>query len=246
MMEHTVVLRRLLWVMWSMASLTGCAERVAGIQVALWASIDPAMVDAEGVLRLKDGAGHVIRLERAAWVVRALELVRCREDAGASAVLGRWLLPVARAHGQSSPTRMAVPHVVSATSRTAVALGGIEPAVGSYCEVRVTLGPADADAVGLEGNEPMVGRSLWLRGLWSDEAGGVHPFEVTGGAERLIALPVGVEPLRLDASHRRAAIWLQADPGAWFGAVDLSNASRADRSRAIFAALGSSLSLQVR
>jgi hypothetical protein len=101
---------------------------------------------ADGALVSEDGA--TLRLGTARLTVLAATLESC--PASPTAALRALLRPaVARAHSEGSPTRLGEPHVVDLRNDAGTVLGELEPPAGRYCSVRLTLGPADADAVGL-------------------------------------------------------------------------------------------------
>jgi hypothetical protein len=101
---------------------------------------------ADGALISDDGA--TLRLDTARLTVLAAALESC--PATPTARLRALLSPVvAHAHSEGSPTRIGEPHVIDLRAANATELGEFEPPAGRYCSVRLTLGPADADAVGL-------------------------------------------------------------------------------------------------
>jgi hypothetical protein len=77
------------------------------------------------------------------------------------------ILPcVGARHGRGTPTRLGVPLVEDLLARApaqAEPLGTLGAPPGRYCSARVTIGPADSDAIGLPGAD-MVGLSALLAG----------------------------------------------------------------------------------
>jgi len=115
---------------------------------------------------LTNAAGYGVVLHEAYVVMSAFELVPCPESRAEAAM--RWLLgaSVAHAHSGGSARVLGVPHVLDlmARDRSLLAQATMEPPPGAYCEVRVEIAPADADAVGLPDDVDMVGTSLHLAG----------------------------------------------------------------------------------
>lgn len=122
--------------------------------------------------------GYGVVLQQAYLVVSRVELLPCDPSAAQRVLgaVGKLLRPVsvARAHGLSSPTVLATPHVVDLMDedRNILSMARMEPPPGQYCGVRLSVEAADADAVGLPAppDDPeaididMIGRSLALAG----------------------------------------------------------------------------------
>ncbi len=241
------------WLLGAMAVAglaAGCAEHVPGVRVDFEAGLEAGNTPVDGPLRLQDGTGRDVRLQRAVVVLERLELVPCdaAADAGSeTAWLSRWLgVPVARAHGTGSPTRLAVPHVVDLAGPGPWPLGRLEPPADRYCALEVTLGPADEDAEGLSDAAAALGRSLWLQGRMLDAAGGEQPFDIVSGRRVSRRLPLPGGGLRLDAERLTARLTLRFAPADWLADVDLADGDPAERSRAVLQAVLASLRLDVR
>jgi hypothetical protein len=168
--------------MWTLLSLTACSEHRDGVGLEVGVMHHPG--DAHAQVHYPAGAergfitdqGYGVVLRQAFLVVGRVELLAC-EPSAAQRVLGglRMLLApvsVARAHGLSSPTVLATPHVVDLMDedRNILSMARMEPPPGEYCGVRLGVEAADTDAVGLPGprDDPraidMVGRSLAAAG----------------------------------------------------------------------------------
>ncbi len=126
-----------------------------------------------------------------AWVVlESVALVRC--DATTRAWLqraGALLVTPAWAHVESAPDRIGETTVVDLLDANALtALGTMRPMPGCYSAVEVMIGPADDDALGLDGT-PMLGRSLCVEGSWVGPEGEAG-FSLASEARRRIVLPL--------------------------------------------------------
>ncbi len=227
----------------------GCAQHVPGVRVDFDAVRRGEAPDG-GLPALRDGAGHRVTLRRAVLVVTSLQLHPCGEaaDAGSEmAWLSQWFgVPVARAHGMGSPTRLAVPHVLDLSGPGPWPLGALEPPTGRYCAVTVTLGPADADAEGLADAAGALGRSLWLEGQWEDGSGNGRDLRTVSGRRLSRRLPLPDGGMLLDGAHRSARIEVRFEPDQWLAGLDLSDADPATASQAVLQAVVASMRLDVR
>jgi hypothetical protein len=132
--------------------LAACASSYdPGIQVEL-------ISKQSGELEQSTALG-VVKIDELSWTSSEIELERCPS---ALARARDWLLPAAHAHGASTPTRLAVPSIVSVHAD--VALGELAPPAGRYCSVRYRVAPADDDAQGLGSAPGMRGASLHSSG----------------------------------------------------------------------------------
>jgi hypothetical protein len=95
-----------------------------------------------------------------AVVVSELEILPCEPELATR--LLQTLFPVAQAHTVDSPTRLGTPMVVNVRAQQSMLAGVLEPPPGQYCELRVFIGPADADATGLDLHPWMLNRSVAL------------------------------------------------------------------------------------
>jgi len=134
------------------------AGSLACVGLTASAACDAGTIPAYVTLALRSGlpadgalvseGGATLRLGTARLTVLAAALESC--PATPTAQLRALLRPsVAHAHSEGSPTRLGEPHVVDLRAATSTELGEFQPPAGRYCGVRLTLGPADADAVGL-------------------------------------------------------------------------------------------------
>jgi hypothetical protein len=150
-----------------------------------------------------------VTLDAAFVTVTGVEIVRCAEDAR------RWKwTSVAYAHTQGTPTRLGVPAVedLLAPAPTSRTLGVLHAPPGRYCSVRITLGPADTDALGLEAAPGMLGKSALLDGSLHSLCDREQTAEVT------LAAPVDVSDDARDAS-----LILRLDAATLFEGVDLGD-----------------------
>jgi hypothetical protein len=155
-----------------------------------------------------------VTLDAAFVTLTGVEIVRCAEDARR----WRWT-SVAYAHSQATPTRLGVPAVedLLAPAPTPRTLGVLHAPPGRYCSVRITLGPADSDALGLDAAPGMLGKSALLGGSLHSVCDREQIVDVT------LAAPVEVSDdardaelvLRLDA----ATLFDGVDPGDEAGAA---------------------------
>lgn len=169
-----------------------------------------------------------VTLDALTMVVDSVELVAC-PDADAAppersyddplGALGALLVPRAHAHGVPGPTRLATPVVFDALSLgdAAAPLGQMTPPPGAYCEVVVGFGPADDDAVGLEGAPGMRDTTLRACGL-SAHDGEAFDWSTSKRAVATVALDA---PLTFGSerdAHAHLAIDLPVD-AALLGAL---------------------------
>ncbi len=173
----------------------------------------------------------VVELERALVSVVALEAIPCDD-----ATTARWgsmsWLSHAQAHGGATPTRMAVPHVIDLlsndTSHWAVALN--HPPPGAYCWVRLTIGPADRDAVGMPDDENLTDTALRLRGRYGREGEPIdQPFTVSSTRVQSIDVRLldshGAEaPLSLSKTRRDVAVDVWFETPRVLDGVDITSA----------------------
>ena len=132
------------------------------------------------------------------------------------------LLPCASArHSPGTPTRLGVPVVEDLRAPpTARTLGTLAAPPGRYCGVRVTVGPADADALGLIDAPDMLGLSLRLDGRIDERE--LHATCASAHTE-----DVAIEPLEVSAELRHARLLLSIDAARILDGVDVSAAPEA-------------------
>jgi len=161
--------------------------------------------------------GFEVRLDSAFWTSSEVELVPCNTALGR---LARSWIRSAHAHGTSTPTLLASPIVESARSTEALALGRLAPPAGRYCSVRYALGPADADARGLDAAAHMAGRSFELRAAFRRPGEPYVDFEVESAA--LLETVSTLGPLDLTRRTSRATLRIDRDPRRWFDGIDFA------------------------
>ena len=146
-----------------------------------------------------------VTLDAAYVTVTGVEIVRCAE-----ATSWHWT-SVAYAHTQGTPTRLGVPAVedLLAPAPTPRTLGVLHAPPGRYCSVRITLGPADADALGLEAAPGMRGKSALLDGSLHSACDREQIVDVTLAA-----------PVEVSEDARDAELLLQLDAATLFDGVD--------------------------
>jgi hypothetical protein len=202
MMKTRVVLASF----WLLAS-TGCgSSSEPGVSV----EVVSRSVGLEPGEPVENELGHSFALESAFVTTVAFEILPCQ-----SALRSLWdaMVPDARAHGVSTPTRLASPTVQDALAGEII-LGKLSPPAGHYCALVIELGPADADSEALDVAPEALGKALVLYGTSSGE-----PFVI----ESTLGLEVRREiDLTLDESHRTATLVIEHAPAQWFDGVDLS------------------------
>jgi hypothetical protein len=184
---------------------------------------------------LENDLGHSFALETALFTNLALEILPCK-----SAFRSLWdaAVPNARAHGVSTPTRLAVPIVEDAFSTEAVELGELSPPAARYCALVLEFGPADSDAEGLDRAPEALGKSLLLRG----SAGADVPFAI----ESSMALESTREiEISLDDSQREITLVVEHDARRWFDGVDLSSHDGAELEQRLLENLERSIAVHV-
>lgn len=190
-------------------------------------------VGEDGARRLRTDRGHEVTLTEARVAVSTVELVTCEadgRDAGAArglagravealAAFGRGLgAGRARAHSPSTSTRLGVPHVVDLARAADVEAGILEPPTVPFCSVRLVLGPADDDAVGLP-DAAFVGSTARV-------AGTVDGAPLRGASDGTVTVwPALAEPLRLDAARREATVRVVLGDGRLLDGLDLRAAT---------------------
>jgi hypothetical protein len=178
--------------------------------------------------------GDTFVLDQALVTTVAVEILPCQ-----SALRSLWdvAVPNARAHGVSSPTRLATPRVEDALANEELELGELTPPAGRYCSLSIELGPADDDAEGLDDAPDALGRSLRLRG---SAAGEPFAVESTLAVESTRSVEV-----TLDESHRDVTLAVEHDIARWFDGVALATPSDADLERRVLENLERSIAVHV-
>ena len=179
-----------------------------------------------GIVTDKD---YGVVLRRALLVVSRVELQPCEEDTARAALRGLrellWPVSVAHAHGENTPTVLAVPNVLDLIDedRNTIALARMEPPPGEYCGVILTADAADDDAVGLPGDGSLDGRTLLAEGVFVAPGEGTEqPFSYSSELEDEVELPfvdTGGEPTRLRLSADAPMAELRLEVG-YYGMLD--------------------------
>ena len=149
-------------------------------------------------------------------VVEEVELVPC--DPTLTARAWRALsLPVAHAHGESSPTQLGVSVAVDLTQATRIEAGLLAPPAGRYCSVRLRAAPSDGDGIGVVSE---MGQSMVVEGTAIDQEHGAMTLEWRSSSvvDRVVDL---VEPLVLDASQKEHSLVVTISPEDWLQPKDL-------------------------
>ncbi|MFN0063688.1 MAG: hypothetical protein ACKVPX_14370 [Myxococcaceae bacterium] len=159
--------------------------------------------------------GDDVTLSRGFVTLSSISLVACPSATGR---FFRSLLPIghAYAHGLAGPpTTYGVPHVLALPTApgTVAALGEFEPPAGEYCEVRVTLAPADSDAEGLPPAPDLVGETLHFDGTFRAVGQSPVDFLVRNSGVREVRRTLS-PPLLLSRNQPRAAITVGLHPEA--------------------------------
>jgi hypothetical protein len=217
---------------WLILAAIACGSAYEpGVQVEL--IVEPSLAaDVSG-----RALGAELQIESLRWTSSEVELQRCFSPL---ASLGDWLIRPAHAHGDSSPTVLAVPTIVSALAAP-TSLGVLVPPAGRYCAVRYRVAPADADAVGLSAAPDMLGRSLLLRTA-AGPLGSAEPRELA--SQNSFELTRSIE-LELSSEHRTASVHLGFDAQRWLEVIDVRSLVDRDTEDAIREAFESSFELWV-
>lgn len=158
-------------------------------------------------------------LDRALVSVVSLEVLPC---VTLSTQLIGWLAPlgIAHAHGGATPTRIAIPHVVDllADAGTNWASAISRPPPGEYCSVRLTIGPADRDAIGQAPAGLLIDRALEIQGTYLRSGSTERvPFSITSTRTESIDISLvgangAASPLVVNAEQRNVAVDVWLDP----------------------------------
>jgi hypothetical protein len=184
---------------------TGDGSEGLRVEVELYAAASPSP-------RWSTPNGATITLDRGWIALSSTEIAPCEGSAAAWGWPSLGVAP-AWAHSPSAPRKLGVPGVLPliAAEETVLALGELRPPPGRYCDVRVELGPADADAEGAPAEVGMVGRTLWLEG--SIDVGDGAPSRFTLESSTVIDARVAC-PFELDQEHTRSRLQLTLDSRA--------------------------------
>jgi hypothetical protein len=221
-------------------ALLGCAcsdYTTPGLEVEV--TVRPA----GEALHLRNDLGYSIELTRGYLVTSAVELVECPRLGALRQVGARmagWMIGTARAHGLTSPTRLGAPLVEPLVGQTA-SLGTLRPPPDRYCQLRVTLAPADGDARGLPEEVRFVGHTFYLEGRYRSPGGSADRTLAVLSSEA-IEVTVPVSDLVLDGeAPRRRRLELSRNGERWFDGLELDALPPAELARRLLASIAGSL-----
>jgi hypothetical protein len=227
------------------STLAACGAREEGMQLRLQLTHQPEhAAEVEGTTRsFTNSRGERITLTRAYVTVNSVEIFPCQTTSAWRRWMD-WLSPIgtAHAHSHSSPLRMGEPHVddLERPDGAAWELGTLQPPPGSYCRVRVVLGPADADAVGLPEGGAMTGKTLLLEGqVRSADGATSRDFHLESASVANAELPL--EMLTLSPDAREASLLLTFAYDHWLEGVQWDSQETAAQA---LADVGGSIGLQ--
>lgn len=181
--------------------------------------------------------GQALSVTEVQWTSVAVELLPCPS---AARWLSEALVGTAHAHGASTPTRVAVPTIEWASATDDVVLGTLRPPAERYCQVRYSVGAADADAVGIAEAPEMAHHSLLARGFdVSSDAPAL--FEISGQ----LAFDV-LAPVELDISHgEHVTLRIERARALWFSGIDLASFDAAELARRLAENLRGSVAIRI-
>jgi hypothetical protein len=188
---------------------------------------------------VRTGGHGLLRVDELYWTSAEIELTPCRAAWQRAA---DWLVPEARAHGQSTPMSMADPTVENAQTMRDVILGEMRPPAGEYCGLRYLMAPADPDAPGLSDAPDMFGRSFLLRGAFGSEGESLEAFELSRDVNLYVDLPLALE---LTRDHAQASIHFERDPELGFEGLELEGLPPAERDQALLEAFTAALTIEL-
>lgn len=170
------------------------------------------------------GLGFVV--DQAQLVLSAVELVPCVDgEEGTVSALLKWLdpVPVAHAHGATSPWAYAVPQVIDlmAEDQLVRPVGVIEPPPGRYCALRLYSAPADADALGIAAFPGLEGLSMRVVGQAITPDAGARRMNLESGFEQQVEVPIHAGVLTLSKGASSARIRLRLSYAKMFEGVDI-------------------------
>lgn len=200
----------------------------------------------DGIVAYAPGTdlGYVVRIDRAAITVGAIEIVPCEGATASFTSAARWLddarswslVRTAHAHTESSAVRIGTPHVLDLTAPSgALRLGTLEPPLGSYCGLNVVLAPADADAEGLPAETDMVGWTLAVEGSIEEPGGAVIALAARDAGARPISL--SFEPAMAVDADARLTILLEVQVAASLDGIDFASIDDEEQGAAILSRL---------
>lgn len=204
----------------------GTSEQSAGMQLELAlthhygpddAGDYPAGNAADTPRDFTTADGIPVRLTRGYLTVYSVELVACATQTARGP-----------AHDISSPTKLAIPHVLRLmrADDEPLSVGTLEPPPGDYCTARLVLEPADGDARELPEDVDMVGKTVHLEGTFQDSLGETSPFLLQSNGVVWVDVDLDAAPLEgvtLSESTPTAHLTLAFLYDQWLEGVALSS-----------------------
>jgi len=227
------------WACVLLLAASGCTSEDPGVSLDLGLVHQQPSSSLSGLPRSLTGPGGLAITVTRGWVnVGAVEIFACPPTAFRQ--LLRFLDPlgVAEAHIPGSPTKIGVPHVddLARPDGQPIDFGTLTPPADTYCQAKVSLDAADADAVGLPAPSvvPMDGNTIWIEGFVTPPGGGSEQdFTLTSAVEADGQVPFlsasgAASPIALTSAGtaRSARIVLRYD--RWFASIDPRSAGAAD------------------
>ncbi len=226
------------------AAAAACsATATPGIELDLSVESPSRSGGGPGEIVINNDRGYRIVVTRGYLVTRSVDLLACPGTSASRRAPSFSLVGTAFAHDAASPTHVGAPLVESllAPDRSRTWMGTFRPAPDRYCQVRVVLGPADADARGLPSDANLIGKSLLLAGRYQ-LAGSDATLPFALSSDRVVEINLSVGPLLLDeAAPRRQVVVLKKASDHWFDGIDMESRSDADVGRRILENVRASL-----
>ncbi len=197
----------------------GCsASTTPGIQVAvvLDAPSSPRVTDVSRVIQTN--RGFSVALTRGYLSTATIELIACSTTA---TFWNPFAIHAAYAHTTGSPTRLGVPIVESliAAAPGRVPVGDLRPPAGAYCRARLTLAPADGDALGLPSDTDMVGKTFLAVGTYARAGQEERPFSMSSAASLDVETAFPSTTLSSD-ERRTSSLRVTKVADHWFDNID--------------------------
>lgn len=238
--------------------LAGCAEERRVVYSFEW--------DLAGVTRPASGAGweivtdlgYRVRLDTGYLSSHSAELVECEDRAQPLALLVSGLFPTlvprpAFAGHVLSPNPLAfhTSHVESIVAAAPTTTSRIVVGGRRYCGVNYLVARADASAAGLPADLDMVGKSLYVAGMYGFPGAVPEPFAIasTVASGRRVGIfspgASGGDGQRgeLDTASGDAVVRIRRRLGSLFDGVDFAHQPRSDWAHGILANLVDDLSV---
>jgi hypothetical protein len=234
-------------------ALAGCSKTVTeGIQMTVQgaAPVEPASVQGvSGSTRTwQTPLGYQVVVSKMYLNFGGAELIACEEEQ--SAVRKYWKrckdwasISVARAHTESSLTRLGTPVVESMlrADGSIVELGVFGPPPGAYCVTRYFVDPADEDAQNLPADAPMLGKTVYVEGTYQEGTEPPAAFVIATSLKFDVLAP-GID-IPKDPNFRKT-LRVARDAVHWFDEVDFRSADVSGQERALVRAMQASTTLE--